>query len=92
MSNISFDSAVASGEGIVEFGDGVNGQAKSSQLKRRIVKESMDVKRKPGRPRKHADKLVPITGYVPQEVRARIEALTNNLGEWVREACIAKLS
>jgi hypothetical protein len=54
-----------------------------------------NVKRRPGRPRKHETKLVPITGYVlPTEWSAVISQVgdTGSIGDWVRDAIVQKLT
>ena len=51
-------------------------------------------KRRPGRPRKHDEKLVPVTGYVSQPERALVEACIGkgSIGDWVRDAIQLKIA
>lgn len=73
------------------IGDGVSKAGKSIPKKRRKAMND-NVKRRPGRPRKHSQKLVPVTGYVLPETRSRLDLITDNIGQWVRELIEAKLA
>lgn len=52
----------------------------------------MVIKRRPGRPKKHSTKLVPVTGYVLPATREKLDLITNNIGEWIRLLIESKLS